>query len=44
MDFGIAAKIALVTAASKGLGRGNPWDEIAAAGFALAGKPLRPLV
>jgi DNA polymerase-3 subunit delta len=30
-------------ALSKGLGRGNPWDEIAAAGFALAGKPVRPL-
>ena len=30
-------------ALSKGLGRGKPWDEIAAAGFALAGKPVRSL-
>jgi DNA polymerase-3 subunit delta len=34
---------ARLDALAKGLGTGNPWDELAAAALALAGKPARPL-
>jgi DNA polymerase-3 subunit delta len=35
--------LARLDALSKGLGRGNPWDEVAALAMAIAGKPCRPL-
>ena len=36
-------QLAYLDALAKGLGRGDPWDELAAAGLALAGRPVRPL-
>lgn len=35
--------LARLDALSKGLGRGNPWDDVAALAMAIAGKPCRPL-
>ncbi len=35
--------LARLDALAKGLGRGNPWDELAALALALCGKPVRPL-
>lgn len=34
--------LARLDALSKGLGRGNPWSEVAAMAMAIAGKPCRP--
>ena len=35
---------ARLDALSKGIGRGDPWDDLAALALSLAGKPARPLV
>jgi DNA polymerase-3 subunit delta len=35
--------LARLDALSKGLGRGNPWDDVAALAMAIAGKPCRPM-
>ena len=35
--------LARLDALAKGIGRGNPWDELAAVALALVGKPTRPL-
>jgi DNA polymerase III subunit delta len=39
----LVAHAARLDALAKGLGRGNPWDELAAAAFALAGKGVRSI-
>lgn len=39
----LLAACARLDALSKGIGRGNPWDELASAALVLAGKPALPL-
>jgi DNA polymerase-3 subunit delta len=40
---GMLAALARLDALAKGLGRGNPWDDLAALALVLCGKPARPL-
>jgi len=40
----LLAALARLDAQAKGLGRGNPWDELAAIALVLCGTPARPLV
>jgi DNA polymerase III subunit delta len=40
----LLAGLATVDALSKGIGRGNAWDELSALAMDLAGTPARPLV
>jgi DNA polymerase-3 subunit delta len=39
----LIAALARLDALAKGLGRGNPWDDLAALALALCGRPARPL-
>jgi DNA polymerase-3 subunit delta len=42
--FLLLRALARLDALSKGLGRGDAWDDLAAVALALAGKPVRPLL